>query len=193
MASTTSGDSGHEQRSITELIELQSRGRMHRRYWLAPAIFLSVFFLLQYGWQMIAGSRIGRWYIENVTVGTSVALINSVIPSAEAHREGASIQAPCCRLNVRNGCEGTELLFLLVAALVAYPFVSQSRGLGLAAGSILMFFANQARTMSLFACAKSYPPLFGPVHDVVAPLCLMMLMLLFFVWLQRWDSRRKVV
>jgi hypothetical protein len=85
------------------------------------AIFASSFFAFQYAWGLASGTELERWIIDGATVHSAVALINWLTPEAAAVAGGASIHSDGASLNIRNGCEGTEILFLLLAALCAYP------------------------------------------------------------------------
>ena len=161
-----------------------------RRPWLAAVVFLLTFFVLQVSWTQARGTVLERWVIDYATVHTSVALINTLTPQAAAVAQGASVLAPQGGINVRNGCEGTEVLFLLVAALMAYPFSWVQRLVGVATGSVYVFVINQVRLVALFYAIRDDRPLFNQLHGVVAPLVLVTCTLAFFVALRNWGQAR---
>lgn len=154
------------------------------------AVFLLTFLALQIGWAQARGTALERWVIDCATVRTSVALINTLTPQAAAVAHGPSILATQGGINVRNGCEGTEVLFLLLAALMAYPFSWTLRLVGAVAGSVYVFLINQVRLLSLFYAIRNDPPLFDQLHAVVAPLALILLTLIFFVALRSFARPR---
>jgi len=158
-----------------------------RRLWAALAIFLLSFFALQLGWSQARGTPLERWVIDGATVRTSVALINTLTPGAAAVARGATIAAPDGGITVRNGCEGTEVLFLLVAALAAYPFSWRLRLVGAIGGAVYVFLINQIRLVSLFYAIRNDRTLFNQLHGVVAPLLLVLCTLVFFAALRGWD------
>ncbi|MFX7938312.1 hypothetical protein ABTK47_19515, partial [Acinetobacter baumannii] len=82
---------------------------------------------------------IEHFIIHSVTTVTAVHLIHFFTPSIQAQALGSRIAAPGGGINILNGCEGTEVLFLLIAALLAYPFLWRSRLLGLVGGTLLVF------------------------------------------------------
>jgi exosortase/archaeosortase family protein len=153
------------------------------------AIFLLGFFVLQLGWNQARGTRLEHWVIDCATVRTSVALINTLTPRVSAVAHGPSILAPDGGINVRNGCEGTEVLFLLIAALLAYPFSWRVRAVGAVAGAGYVFLINQVRLLALFYSIRSDRGLFNQLHGVIAPLALILCTLMFFLVLRIWDQR----
>jgi exosortase/archaeosortase family protein len=160
--------------------------------WRSLAIFLLCFFGLQLGWSLARGTRLEHWVVDCATVRTSVALINTLTPRAAAVASGPSVVALGGRINVRNGCEGTEVLFLLLAALLAYPFSWRLRAVGAVAGAAFVFLINQARLLALFYSIRNDRALFDQLHGVIAPGALVLATLLFFAALQRWERRSRV-
>jgi exosortase/archaeosortase family protein len=164
-------------------------GRGRRSPWAIAAIFAVLYILLQGAWIAARGSGFERWLIEDVSVRSSVSLIQMLTPSIGASAHRASIVAPGTRLNVLNGCEGTEILIPLVAALLAYPFAWRTRIVGLLAGTAWVFALNQARMLGLFYAFRDDPTLFGHLHGLVTPLLLILGVVLFFFGVLQWDRR----
>jgi exosortase/archaeosortase family protein len=171
------------------VIERSPNRRDLRPLWQSLAIFLLSFFVLQFGWNQARGTRLEHWVIDCATVRTSVALINTLTPKAAAVARGPSILAPDGGINVRNGCEGTEVLFLLVAALLAYPFSWRLRLVGTVAGAAYVFLVNQLRLLALFYSIRNDRFIFNQLHGLIAPFLLIACTLLFFVALRSWDRR----
>lgn len=166
--------------------EHESRGRP---IWLMVTLFVLVAALLQWGWSEARGTSIERAVIDVATVDTAVAIINAWTPNVNAHAVGPSIKAPGGGINILNGCEGTEVLFLFVAALTAYPFSWRTRLGGLLVGSVFIFMANQMRLLALFYSYQNDRALFDELHGLVMPLVLVMVTLALFVWLMHLDDR----
>lgn len=129
------------------------------------------------------GSWLERWIVDDATVRTSVAVIDVLTPQAQAQAtaRGASIEAPTGDINVRNGCEGTEIYFLWIAALATYPFPWRLRLSGLLGGLTLAFTINQARLLALFYALHADRALFEQVHGLLAPLAMVTAMVALFV------------
>lgn len=115
------------------------------------AVFFSLAFaVLQLGWQASRGTFVQRFVVHDCTVRPAVYLINILTPTVHAAAIGASVAAAGGGLNIENGCEGLEALFLLMAAFLVAPLAWRSRLLGLSVGSALVFVLNQARILTLF-------------------------------------------
>lgn len=168
--------------SYQEIIEAESRAEARRR---APGrvllIFLAVFFSLQYVWEMSRGTVIERVFIDQLTVRPAAWMIDLLWPAFQVHAEGHRLVASAGRLNILNGCEGLETLFLLAAAFIAYPFAWRTRLFGLVAGALLVFALNQARIVVLWHAFLHDRAWFGILHGTVLPVLLVAASLIFFL------------
>lgn len=153
---------------------------------LRAAAFLLVFMLLQAGWEAARNSWLEKLWVHDLTVRTATATINQITPDVAAVAKGSRIVAPGGGLNVLFGCEGTDVVFLLTAAFVAFPLPWRSRLLGLLTGLLLVFVLNQARIVGLFYAFRNDRSLFELMHSAGAPLLMVACCGLFFhAWLQR--------
>lgn len=170
--------------SHCDIIEAESRAEARRRQpWRVLLIFLAVFFSLQYAWEMGRDTAVERVFIDELTVRPAAWIIDRLWPAYRVHAEGHRLVAAAGRLNVLNGCEGMETLFLLAAAFVAYPFAWRSRLLGLIAGTMLVFALNQARIVVLWHAFLHDRALFGVLHGTVLPVLLVAACLVYFLTL----------
>lgn len=160
-----------------------------RPIWLMALLFVLFFTLLQWGWSEARGTAIERVVIDDATVGSAVTTINALTPDVHARAVGPRIRAPHGGINVLNGCEGTEVLFLFIAALMAYPLSWRTRIGGLVAGIAFVFVGNQVRLIALFYSYQSDRELFDQLHGLVMPLMLVVATLGLFVGLLRLDER----
>lgn len=168
--------------SHSEIIEAESHAQARRRQpWRVLLIFLAVFFALQYGWEMARDSAVERVFIDELTVRPAAWLIDQLWPVFQVHAEGHRLVAAAGRLNILNGCEGMETLFLLAAAFIAYPFAWRTRLFGLVAGTVLVFALNQARIVMLWHAFLHDRAWFGILHGTVLPVLLVAVCLVFFL------------
>jgi exosortase/archaeosortase family protein len=170
------------------------RQRSGRPFWVMVALFVVVVLALQWGWNQARHTVIERAVIDVATVRTTVAIIHQFSPEMAPEAAGSRIKATGGAMNVLNGCEGTEVLFLLIAALIAYPLSWQWRAIGLAGGVVCVFALNQLRLLALFYSYRFDRSLFDPLHGWVAPLLLLALALAYVVWVigndDRWHARK---
>lgn len=158
--------------------EAESRRRRPLRLLL---LFLATFLALQYAWEMSRGTALERLVIHDLTVRPAAWIIDRVWPDAGVEAREHRLVGPRGRLNVLNGCEGLETLFLLLAAFVAYPFGWRARLLGMGLGSLLVFVLNQGRIVALWHAFTGDRALFGILHGTVLPLALVAACLVFFL------------
>ena len=159
--------------------------------WLTLMIFLGVFALLQWAWGEARDTWVERLVIHQATVKPAAALVQWLTPEANARPVGASIKAPGGGLNILNGCEGTEVMFLLVAAFAAVRLGWRQRLFGLGLGLVLIFALNQARILALFYAYRNQRRLFDLLHTTVLPAVLIAAVALYFyAVLHRSHTRR---
>lgn len=147
-------------------------------------LFFVIFACLQLGWQGLRGSGVEALVVHDATVRPAVALINLLTPGADARAVNFTITAPGGGLNILNGCEGTEVLFLLLAALLVGPLAWRSRVTGIFVGTLVVFVINQARILILFYAYRADHALFDRLHGSVTPLLMILIVGgYFYGWL----------
>jgi exosortase/archaeosortase family protein len=150
------------------------------------AVFLALFFALQAAWTAARGSAVERWLIEGLIVPSAAGLANLLPLGVAASAAGARLQSSEGSLNVLNGCEGTDVLFLLVAAFAVAPLSLRARLAGVAVGAAVVFALNQVRILVLLQAVRHEPQWFGVLHSTVTPLALTAGVAVFFLlWLRR--------
>lgn len=157
---------------------------------LRALAFVLVFMALQAGWEAARGSWIERLWVHQLTVSSATLVINQLTPEVNAVAKGTRITAPGGGLNVLFGCEGTDAVFLLTAALMVFPMSMRARLTGLLAGLVWVFVLNQLRIVALFYAFRADTGLFDLLHTAAAPLLMVVLTGLFFhLWLVHAGSR----
>ena len=153
-------------------------------------VMLAVFLVLQITYGAARGTWVERLVIDTLTVKPAASLIRTLSPEVAVIAEGTRLKAPGGGINILNGCEGTEVLFLLYAAFAAAALPWRARIAGLLAGTLLVYALNQVRIIALFYSYRSDKALFDLLHGTVAPLTLIALTALFFLyWLDRYGRQ----
>lgn len=132
-------------------------------------MFLLVFFVLHAGYTACQGTWIEHAVIDNATVRPSVVFIDWVSPEAQAQARGNRILSPLGSLSIVNGCEGLESLFLLWAAMIAFPSHWRRKLRGVLLGTLLIYLLNQARIITLFYALHEDRRWFDLLHGYIAP------------------------
>jgi exosortase family protein XrtM len=141
---------------------------------------LIVYFGLQWIWQSVQGGDIERFVIHNATVAPAAFLVNLLTPMIQARAVEFTLQAPGGGINILNGCEGLDALFLLVSAFAVASLTWRARVIGLLSGVVVVFVVNQARILVLFYAYRASPELFNPLHAMVAPIAVVLLVCAYF-------------
>lgn len=160
-----------------------------RPLWVQALLFGMVFFMLQAGYGAVRGTAVERLLIDTFTVKTAAWSIRTITPDIAVEAVGTRLKAPGGGINIVNGCEGTEVLFLLCAAFASTHLPWRARLAGVSAGAALVFVLNQGRILALFYAFRSDKALFDLLHGTVAPLILIALSaLFFFFWVERYGA-----
>jgi exosortase/archaeosortase family protein len=149
-------------------------------------VFAAVFTLLQLALLLAGEAGPQRWLVDVGTVQAAGFIMAWLDPAAGVQAEGHRLVTATARLNVLRGCEGTELYFLWIAAVLAFPARRACRAWGLLGGLALAFGLNQARVIGLFYVVRDYPTAFALTHGYLAPLGLVLILGISFWW---WSSQ----
>lgn len=155
-----------------------------RRSMLRRAVlFLLLFALMQTLYGATRGTWLERLVIDRMTVQTAAWLIDIATPAIDVTAVGSRLRAAGGGINVLNGCEGTDVMFLMACAVLVAPLAWRHRMIGLVIGGFMVFALNQIRILALFYAFRSDKALFDILHGVIAPVLLIMAIAAFFVFL----------
>ena len=153
------------------------------------AVFAALFACMQLSWQALRGTPIERFVIDDITVQSAQFWVNLLTPHVQARAAGGSLLARGGSINILNGCEGMEALFLLLAAFAVAPLSRISRLRGALLGLIFVYVINQLRILGLFYANRADHAMFDPLHAIIMPIAVVLLITgYFYVWLVRASS-----
>lgn len=154
---------------------------------LRVLVFCGMYVALQSLWQSTQGGPIEQWVVADATVFPAALWVDWLTPDLRAYAIQFSIRAASGGpgINVLNGCEGLEVLFLLWAALVVSGLPWRWQLIGLLLGTPLVWLLNQMRVVSLFYANRADKDLFALLHGTVAPLLLITLVGVAFLLFMR--------
>jgi len=154
--------------------------------WLRIAVFALCYLVLQGVYARAGGSVVERFFLETAGARPAAALIDFAQPQLHARALGTRVTTPQGGgINIANGCEGTDLYFLLFAAFASASLSWRARAGGLAVGLGLAFLLNQVRIVALFHAYRADHDLFNLLHTTIAPVLLVIALVLFFhAWLR---------
>jgi exosortase family protein XrtM len=156
------------------------------------ALFLGIFIVATLAWSGARGTALERLVIDQATVATSAHLIAWISPGEGVRAEGPRLLSHRVRLSVLNGCEGTESIILLAAAVLAFPAPWRRKPLGLFLGAVGVFLLNQGRIVSLFFILSHRPAWFEAMHGYIAPTFIILVGSLVFTHWLRWANKENI-
>jgi exosortase/archaeosortase family protein len=152
--------------------------------------FGAVFASLQLAWQGARGTGLESFVIHTCIVRPAAVVVNFLTPDVHAHAIHFSLRARGGGLDILNGCDGLEALFLLIGAFAVVPLPWRLRVPGLLLGTAVVYLVNQARILTLFYAYRADHALFDTLHASVTPIAVILLVAgYFYVWLVH-SSRR---
>ncbi len=153
-------------------------------------LFVIVFSALQFTWQASSNFSVSRAFIDNGIVAPAAYMINRITPGAQAYGAGSRLRSPDGGINIVNGCDGLEILFLLLAGFTVAPLAGRSRILAVLAGVPLVYGLNQVRILALFYSHRSNAVLFDAIHGFIGPVAMVIFVAgYFYLWLGRVPPR----
>ena len=160
-----------------------------RRAWptsLRVAVFVACYLVLQGLYAHAGGGALERFFLESAGARPAAAVIGLLQPDLQVRAIGSRVTARAGGgINIANGCEGTDLYFLLFAGFVVAALPWRARLAGLVVGLGIAFCLNLARIVALFHAYRADKALFGLLHTTVAPVLLVVVLVLYFhVWLR---------
>jgi exosortase H (IPTLxxWG-CTERM-specific) len=102
---------------------------------------------------------------------------------------GTVIRNPRFAVNIRNGCNGIEAMFIFIAAVLAFPASWKSRLAGLGLGILAIQVVNLVRVVALFLTGVYFPKIFDTSHTVIwQTIVILCGVLLWIFWANRFAA-----
>lgn len=95
---------------------------------------------------------------------------------------GTTIRGAHASVNIRKGCEGFEVMGILIAAMLAYPMTWRLRLQGLVLGVLYIYLLNLIRIIGIFL-THVYKPEWAEAAHVTAGQTFIILLVVVFVFL----------
>lgn len=104
---------------------------------------------------------------------------------------GTIIRSPRFAVDIKNGCNGLETMFIFAAGVLAFPSPWKPKLLGLLVGMAAIQLVNLVRIVALFFTGVFFPELFEQSHTVVWQAIVVLAGVLFFLlWASRFARPR---
>lgn len=114
----------------------------------------------------------------------TAAVIGWLAPDEAVTVLANRLSSPRAALDIVRGCDGSGVLFLVAAAVLAFPAGWRARISGVLLGALLVYGLNLVRLGGLYFIAAYHKSWFQPLHTYFIPTLLIVLVALFYLrWL----------
>lgn len=145
---------------------------------LGYALLMGLYFLVPDDWLLAA-------YHQAIVV-PGAALVRLVAPGALVTADHNVLRSPGVALEIVRGCDGTGVLFMLHAAVLAWPATWRRRWAALGGATAFVYVLNLARVVALYFVAVRRPAWFEAAHTLYVPGLFVVAALAFFdLWARR--------
>jgi len=113
------------------------------------------------------------WLLDLFMSGTDIMSRDAMIVGAEAS------------VNIRKGCEGFEVMGIVVAAMLAYPMAWRLRLTGLAVGIVYVYLLNLLRIIGIYLTHVFKPEWAEAAHVTAGQTFIILLVVVYlFFWIE---------
>ena len=141
-----------------------------------------LFFILGQALHYSIRTYTSPFIVHKLNAEVSSRVINFLTPKEKAYAMGRTIGSTNFSLGIAEGCEGTEGILLVVAAVCAFPMGIKQKTGGILAGALVIYLANLCRIVGLYYALKYRPDLFDIIHVYVGQTFIIFVGLLFFIF-----------
>ena len=159
--------------------------RLYRRELRFLVLFIGIFIVMHFSYYLFGKTDLQSWFISILTVKPGVAIINFLTPQEHAYSSGTFVMSKSVSLSILAGCDGSEGIFILISAILAYSTTIQTKLKGLVYGVAYIYILNIIRIVSLFYTAKYYNKYFNIVHGYIGQTFIIVMGCIYFIiWIR---------
>ncbi len=127
-------------------------------------------------------------FVHTLNAGVSSRIINLITPGENSFSRDDMVGSGSFTIRIAQGCEGTEGILLIVAALCAFSIRMREKIAGILVGSVVLYMANLVRIVVLYYTLKYRPDLFDLAHVYIGQTFIIFVGILFFMaWITKFS------
>jgi exosortase family protein XrtM len=166
---------------------MSNRARALRQPGFVFVALFALLYLVQHGvYQWVPDRFLADVVYRHGIVAGAASVIEWVAPGESAVVDGHRLASPRAVLEIVRGCDGSGVLFLLVAAILALRAGPLRTAGGLLGALLLVYVLNQLRVVGLYFVAAYRGDWFTPLHGYLVPTLFVVVAALYFAW---WAAR----
>jgi exosortase family protein XrtM len=142
--------------------------------------FLATYFLLYLAYSTVPDTILSDHVYYYGIVCPSKTMINWISPIEHAMGAGNSLTSATVNLSIVRGCDGSGVIFILVAAIVSVRTTVKKTLLGIVGAVTLVYVLNQLRIVAVYFILSRWPLWFTPMHVYFIPTLMILVGTIYF-------------
>jgi len=151
-------------------------------------LLVAVYGTCDWAYQRIPDAVLRDSVYFHVFVRPGAALVNLIAPGEHVQADGNLLRSSRALLEIVRGCDGAGALFLVLAAVLAFPATWKARAIGALSGAALVYGLNTLRLVGLYFVEAYRADWFQPLHTYFVPSLLVLTLCVFFMQWAAWAS-----
>jgi len=148
-------------------------------------VFFILFFVIGQWIYYLSKNYLSPVIVHQLNANVSSSLINWIHPDERTTVHQNEIRTVGLRMVIEEGCEGTEGIILVTAALMAFEMSFIIKISGIVLGIILLYLSNLIRIITLYFSLRYKPELFDLLHMYIGQSFYIFVGAVFFIfWIQ---------
>ncbi len=115
------------------------------------------------------------------------AIINFFNGDSSVVARNSFIQSRTANLQIVRGCDGSGVLFLLIAAILAFNTSLKNKFVGIISGILFVYIVNTIRIIFIYYIVSHYKQYFVEFHSLIAPSIIILLTSMAFIAWANWS------
>ncbi len=154
------------------------------------ALFIAIYLLFLIGYRAMPES-VGRSLNHTLNAKPAAWLLNSFVPGVLVQTMETRLLGMTAGIDIRKGCEGFEVIGLLLAGILAFPTSWRARIAGLVGGVAFVYGLNLVRIIGLFLVYERIPAWGEAAHIIVGQAFVILLVLVYLYGWIEWVTAPK--
>ncbi len=144
-------------------------------------IFFASFIVMQQIWLSLSNTGFGAWWINDVLT-QALAITIRWLTADQVIVMGSTLQGAHASMNIANGCDGVDMMLMLLAGLMSAKIRRRHQCFGALYGLMFLFLINILRLCGLFWVLQYQREYFQFSHGILAPFLMLGATGVFYAW-----------
>ena len=150
-------------------------------------IFIALFTLFEVSYFFIPIEYLNNKIYPLLITEPCSAIINLISGNTNVIARNSFIQSSTANLQIVRGCDGSGVLFLLLAAVLAFRVNIKYKLIGVIGGILFVYVINTIRIVFIYFIVSEHNEYFVEFHSLIAPTIIIILTSIAFIVWANWS------